>query len=250
VGSRILVSIIHDGAGTLPYTLYSSDDGGATWQPIARAMTVNQYYAFGQLYAAGNVLYTSLGPNCSGGCIETTPPATLPPTPPNTALYYRSTDGGTTWRPVSLPTALVSFTRSASGAYYGLGETYDGNPGQPATLYWSKDGGTTWFALPTIEGVDGGYLDPSSLGANGRVMAPDGTVIAGAWHTYGQYQSMMVGYFILRPTDSAPAWRPLAPPTATSAIQVAATTNGIRLWSTQLGSDHNTHFEYVDLPQG
>jgi hypothetical protein len=59
VGSRILVSIIHDGAGTLPYTLYSSDDGGATWQPIARAMTVNQYYAFGQLYAAGNVLYWS-----------------------------------------------------------------------------------------------------------------------------------------------------------------------------------------------
>jgi hypothetical protein len=59
---------------------------------------------------------------------------------------------------------------------------------------------------------------------------------------------MMVGYFTLRPMDSAPVWRPLAPP-ADSWIVAAATANGVRVWGTQHGADQISHLVYVDLPQ-
>ena len=57
----------------------------------------------------------------------------------------------------------LTFTRSADGSTtYALG-TATGVPNQPAATnvaFYSTDGGAHWRQLPTLAGVENGYLDP------------------------------------------------------------------------------------------
>ncbi len=245
VGGRIIVDVEYDGAGMLPYYIIGSDDGGATWTPVGQSLLTQRTsgvpdFAIDLLVAAGPTLYANLGQNCRGGCREVTPaPGQAPPG------EYRSTDRGDSWHPVSVPGYLRGFTRTPSGAYYGLAQqNSSGSNGPGATmLYWSRDAGATWTALPTMAGLEGGYIDPASLGDGGLTIAPDSTVIAG---TLDNNPHKPAGLFYLRAADPAPTWRPLAPPGL--GLQAVATSSGIRLWGIQSSASLGQHLVYVDLP--
>ncbi len=249
VGGRIIVDVEYAGAGMLPYYIIGSDDGGATWTPVGQSL-LTQRDSFGPTFAIdslvdiGPTLYARLDQNCRGGCIEVTPaPGQARPG------EYRSTDRGTTWQPVSLPGFIRGFTRTPSGAYYGLAQQYSSTSNGATTLYWSRDGGATWAALPTMANVEGGYLDPASLGAGGLTIAPDSTVIAASFHEYAPHQGMFAGLFYLHATDPAPVWRPLAPPGAENlGLQAVATSSGIRLWGIEDNVSLGQHLVYVDVP--
>jgi hypothetical protein len=115
-------------------------------------------------------------------------------------------------------------------------------------LYWSRDAGATWAALPTMAGVEGGFVDPLAIGA--LLIASDGTIIAGPLHRYGPNLIMPAGYFSLRATDPAPVWRPLAPPVAANppVLQAVATPTGVRLWAIEYDAPLGPHLVYVDVP--
>jgi hypothetical protein len=147
---------------------------------------------------------------------------------------------------VSVPGYLRTFTRTPAGAYYGLAQQYSstGNGPGATTLYWSRDAGATWTALPTAAGLEGGYIDPASLGDGALTIAPDGTVIAG---TLNNNPHKPAGLFYLRAADPAPVWRPLAPP-GVFGLQAVPTQTGIRLWGIQSSASLGQRLVYVDLP--
>lgn len=247
IGGRIVVDLFPVGEGNLPYYLLGSDDGGKTWTPLGQSLltqkdTYGPVYEFGQVVDAGATLYASIDANCHGGCRELTPASGE--APPG---EYRSTDGGTMWHAVSLPYSVRTFTRTPSGAYYGLALGNAPASNGATALYWSRDAGATWTALPTMAGLEGGYVDPSTLGDGGLTIAPDGTIIASAFHD--RNQGTFAGLFYLRATDPAPAWRPLAPPGAENlGLQAVPTQTGIRLWGIQDSDALGEHLIYVDLP--
>ena len=177
VQSRLLVMIALNGEGTPPHPFYASDDGGQSWTPInvvvnGKSVDVNE-----QMWFDGPALVIEASPSCAQGCGYALPlgnwraatqrlsePLSSQPSMPN--YYYQSTDGGHTWAPFATPVSNLNnltFARSADGSTtYALGTALN-VPNQPAATsvaFYSSDGGAHWRQLPTLAGVENGYLDP------------------------------------------------------------------------------------------
>jgi hypothetical protein len=144
------------------------------------------------------------------------------------------------------------FTLAAAGtAYFGVSVAEPQSPGAPVVAYWSQDSGATWKALPTLQGVEGGWLDPTSLGLN-LVVAPDGTVLTDTRHPTNPpaYQSD-AGLFVLNAASATAVWQPLAP-SADNQMQAVRTASGVRVWTVQASSGGFAGTPgtpvYLDLP--
>lgn len=247
VQSRLLAVIGVMGEGAPPHTLYASDNGGQSWSPIDLSMNGQALQISEQLWFDGPALVVEAGPPCSGGCGYGLPVSSghmaqrplgqpLSSQPPTPNYYFKSSDGGRTWTSFATPVSNLgnlAFARASDGATtYALG-TALAVPNQPAATsvaFYSTDGGAHWRRLPTLAGVENGYLDPSTLGLNGAYVFPDGSVAAMAFHSSGPNDMNDAGAFLLRPGDASPTWTPLIRETDGSFWQAIPTATGIRVW--------------------
>ncbi len=266
VQTRLIAMIGMNGEGVPPHSFYASDDGGKSWAPLNIVVNGASVDASEQLWFDGPALIIEAAPSCAQGCGYSAPVSDwrgdrqrlddpLSSQPPSPNYYYQSTDGGRTWIPFPTPVNNLSnltFTRSADGSTtYALG-TATGVPNQPAATnvaFYSTDGGAHWRQLPTLAGVENGYLDPGSLGTFGASVMPDGSVESGAFHTTGGNNSNVAGIFLMSPSDATPTWRPLITLADGSFWQAIPTTTGVRVWSTLTRpGGASGQLVYFDLP--
>jgi photosystem II stability/assembly factor-like uncharacterized protein len=272
VQSRLLAVIGVMGEGSLPHTLFASDNNGQSWSPIDLSMNGQALQISEQLWFDGPALVVEAGLPCQSPCGYTLPVSSghlarrplnqpLSSQPPTPNYYFKSSDGGRTWTSFATPVSNLgnlAFARSSDGATtYALG-TALAVPNQPAATsvaFYSTDGGAHWRRLPTLAGVENGYLDPSALGLNGAYVFPDGSVAAMAFHSSGPNDMNDAGAFLLRPGDASPTWTPLIRETDGSFWQAIPTATGIRVWLVRFPptpQDATTfpggHLVYFDLP--
>lgn len=266
VGSRLIALIAVNGEGNLSQPLYASDDSGVSWNPIDLTVHGVAVEISGQLWFDGPALIIEAAPSCAQGCGYALPlgnrrtattllgePFSSQPPSPN--YYYQSTDGGRTWTPFTTPVGNLSnltFTRSADGSTtYALG-TALAVPNQPAATsvaFYSTDGGAHWRQLPTLAGVENGYLDPGSLGAIGAFVFPDGSVATTAFHGSGLNNDSDAGAFLMRPGDTTPTWRPLILRVDGNFWQTVPMATGVRVWQVRTQPDNSGgQLMYFDLP--
>jgi hypothetical protein len=261
LGTRIVVAMSIQGEGTLDNDLYASDDGGATWHQFAVSLPSR---VLGFVILGNSVIVQTIPPAVAAadrrptarsgpsltrpGSLLSAPGSSGGPPP----VYFRSDDGGNTWAKVSVPGGMPVFTLAAAGtAYFGVSVAEPQSPGAPVVAYWSQDSGATWKALPTLQGVEGGWLDPTSLGLN-LVVAPDGTVLTDTRHPTNPpaYQSD-AGLFVLNAASATAVWQPLAP-SADNQMQAVRTASGVRVWTVQASSGGFAGTPgtpvYLDLP--
>lgn len=255
LGARLVVSVSINQEGQLPNDLYASDDGGASWHQFAASVPANvgDFVVLGGSIVVESDRTVGVDASAAAGMAGTRilaatfPRSTGGPAP----VFYRSDDGGNTWTKMTIPGGLPLFTRAASGsAFYGVSLVPPQPPSTSPTLYWSHDSGATWTPLPTLQGVEGGWIDPTSLGI-GLVIGPDGSIYTDTLHPTGTYNGECdAGILMLRPTDGAPSWQPLAWGASYSMAALPESGGGLRLVNLQVTNqaDYTATPAYLDLP--
>lgn len=267
--SRLIVMLGIDGeAAPTTSTLFTSDNGGQTWQVVNLTVNGKTMQIGGQMWFDGRALFIEAGtPLCSQACgaLNASPDVQqgrhqlsqpLSSQPPQPNDYFKSTDGARTWSQLQTPASNLSnfsLARSSDGsATYVIAEAPSGTSSQSATNtmgYYSKDGGTSWTQLPTFAGVESGYLDANSFGASGCFILPDGSVMATSLHTTGADAGVDPGVFLIRPSDPTSTWQPLIRSVNAHTVQPVATSTGVRVWGlTTTPEQHGGFLEYFDLP--
>jgi hypothetical protein len=247
-GARLLVTVAPDVSvsGGIPNDLFGSDDGGATWRQMGQSI-LSQGVMINDLVSIGKAIVVH-GYVCQSSCgmaAPLAPPRTAPRawlgvalsgSPPPPTAFFESLDGGTSWTKLKMPAQTVkqlSVVLSADGSNYYCVATAVNVPNHTATsavLYFSADSGVTWKELPTFDGVENGYVDPSSP-ANGWVsVTPAGAVIADTLHFDPSRGPVDAGAFILHPTEKAPSWEPLALLGLATPWLPVRTATGTRVW--------------------
>ncbi len=262
-----------------PTLLDASDDGGHTWKNITPALTLDgqPVSISGPLLSMGSTLIiggnvASAGPIGAslpiGAAAASPDPARLAPPlgagPPPTVTstspggpapdthYFASTDGGASWAPMALPAHLspnLTFTPSADGStFYGVVTATQRNASGilVSIPYFTNDTGRTWAPLPTLEGVENGYLD-IYMQAPTLVVSPTGAVLLQTLHTSDNGAAPAGVFFLSNPT--AP-WQALAYDPNVFTWQVASAPGDGRLWGVRvnLEAPPGGDLVYVDLP--
>lgn len=142
--ARLLYLTLGEGAaaGSSAQSLWRSGDGGGTWRLVSRTSLTARPGALpfscdktGVGFATGTDGFA--GGDCAGG----------------RAFFYRTDDGGRTWRPVLLAglahcacdVSPPVFFGSRAGAFAVDGFPDSGPPAAPvARVYWTSDGGAGW----------------------------------------------------------------------------------------------------------
>jgi hypothetical protein len=262
LGSRLVGQVDIDQEGALQNALYSSDDGGMTWQPFAQSVASQGYTIFGFTVITDAVWINTVDvvgtaglsaamvpePSRSHSAISLldAPTSGQPSDPPT---WWRSLDGGATWSKVSLPSDSALTTLMATLAYGGQGSyalsvtwsTISGDSQPPvydAALWWSANGGASWKLLLDLRGAERGYV----IAGAAMALGPDGSVFASARHAPGG-SGDDAGIFRIQPADAAASWLPLVAG-GTQACAATETSTGLRLWGIgAYGPDSN--LEYV-----
>jgi photosystem II stability/assembly factor-like uncharacterized protein len=182
--SRTLYAAAHDVA-TAPTTLYRSDDGGASWQPLIGAIPPEQD---GKPLTINALAFAVDGSVLAGGRYGVDGPAAI----------YRSSDGGATW-----------------AALAGLGETavyqFTSQPANSLDLYAAAASGIHIRHLPQGEPAEPGVWrsnGPRGGQANALAVSPDfasdGIAFAGGFLT--DYRGGAAGNGISRSADYGQTW--------------------------------------------
>lgn len=261
-GSQLIGEVQVDQEGFLQNDLFTSSDGGATWKSFAQSVA-NQGYMIGGFTLLGSAIYidTTQGTNPGGQEPRLWPDhggaqsgshalAPLSGQPPSSPIYWRSLDGGATWRQVTLPGTDALPMRLYATDSYALAvsstnvSTDNQNPLYDAQMWWSANSGATWKRLPDMRGLENGYVIAGGGGNGTLALAPDGSVIAAAQHATQSYGDD-AGVFRIQPGAASPAWTPLVAG-GVQFWQTSQTSAGVRLWGT--GAFGNTPpLEYVDV---
>jgi photosystem II stability/assembly factor-like uncharacterized protein len=173
-------------------TLYRSEDGGTTWQPI-RTVTGDESCTVSVTPTASAVVYfacqnAGLVRSSDGGSTwgparrlpfvlspSARPAITVDPRDPNVVYaatagqgVYRSRDGGSTWQQLTAsPVDAEHLAQSPldPDVLYVVGFTYQAGS-DPITLRRSGDGGRSWHKVPTP-----GWVRDVAVGKNGVIYA-------------------------------------------------------------------------------
>lgn len=176
--SRHLFLAVDEGAaaGSQGEALYTSADGGRRWRLVSRTEPTHPSHGslpFGCDKDGFGFATTSrgwAGGDCAGGA----------------PFFYRTDDGGRTWRrqPLAVPkscacaTAAPSFFSPTLGATSVLGFATNGGGPPVASVLWTSDGGDRWVAHrpPVGRAVDVRFADAQSVWVTasppGRIRAP------------------------------------------------------------------------------
>ncbi len=249
IGSRLIASVAITGENSIQNPLLYSDDGGATWQQLAQSVA-NQppgYTLTSQFAVVSSTISISGYQGTGTGGLSK-----LSGSPPGSADYWQSTDGGNTWSPVWKTAPIGTFpifTRSATGSNYYAISTVTTQIGsgegsiEDTTVQWSANGGASWENLPDLRGAENGYVVGGAPDSSQIALAPDGTVFLAAQHTPNGGDD--AGIFFINPNDPNPAWRPLVSGRV-QWWQATVTSGGLRLWG--IGSyGGDTYLKYVDV---
>lgn len=265
-GSQLIGAVQVDQEGFIQNDLFTSSDGGATWKSFAQSVA-NQGYMIGGFTLVGSAIYidTTQGTNPGGQEPQLWPDhggaqssahaleAPLSGNPPSGPIYWRSLDGGATWRQVTLPgvnqNAMQGARLYATGAYaLWVAEnnlsTGNQNPLYDSQMWWSADSGATWKRLPDMRGLENGFVIAGGDSNGELALAPDGSVIAAAQHVQPSYGDD-AGIFRIQPGAASPAWIPLAMG-GVQYWQTSQTSAGVRLWGTGAFGEASP-LEYVDV---
>lgn len=196
--------------GTRTAGLWKSIDSGLTWAQVtslsSAKLTQEQVNALGIGSAMGveTVVYDT-GTKGSGTATQTIYAPVAPDYVQTAGLasnLYKSTDGGASWTPVSVPISgyhIPHMVRAADGMFY-VAFTRESGPGAagPARLY--KFDGSNWTLLDSNDSAGYGGVSVSGTGATTRIAL-------GVTNTWGSFS----GQQIIRLSDDAGlTWREIA----------------------------------------
>jgi hypothetical protein len=209
IGERLKVD--PNNSSTLWYAsrqdgLYTSWDGGQTWYQRTGLSTTHLTSS-----AIGVEQLMFEAPTTGGTQGTWIEYAAVAPDYANaagmTSTLYVTTNGGSNWSPVAVPSAVVGYhiphmVRSADGYYY-IVFNKDAGPGSGSTSYLYKYGGTshngTWTLLNTTANSWGGYGGVSvyGSGANARIALS----VSGTWGDWTGQNIMKLS------DDNGATWR-------------------------------------------
>ncbi len=219
IGERLMVD--PNRPSTLFYAtrtagLWKSNDSGLTWAQVtslsSAKLTQDQINALGMNSAMGveTVVYDT-GTRGSGSATQTIYAPIAPDYVQTAGLasnLYKSSNGGTSWTPVTTPISgyhIPHMVRAADGMFYVV-FTKDSGPGAggPARLY--KFDGNNWTLLKdpnsggTGTGLGLGGLSVSGTGASTRIALG----VTNSWGNYSGQQAVQLS------SDGGQTWREIA----------------------------------------
>ncbi len=213
IGERLMVdpnkpSTLFYGSRTAG--LWKSADSGLTWAQVtslsSAKLTEDQVNALGMNSAMGveTVVYDT-GTKGSGSATQTIYAPIAPDYVQTAGLasnLYKSSNGGASWTPVSVPISgyhIPHMVRAADGMFY-VAFTKETGPGAggPARLY--KFDGSNWTLLDSNDSAGYGGVSVSGTGSTTRIAL-------GVTNTWGSFS----GQQIIRLSDDAGGnWREIA----------------------------------------
>jgi hypothetical protein len=224
----------------------ASDDGGTTWKTIgqtliSKGLSITSAGIGGTtpgVLGIGTVLFVQtfcLGQKGSYTPVQQT--------------YWRSTDGGDSWKALAFPAGTLEdmrFTLSPTGSSYGVavvGSEPHPSPSpssgaQTASqLLYSSDSGATWTALPPLTTLPG--VQSSPFVANASAL-PDGSVLADVRAGSGP-NTAVSQIFVVHPQDTTPTWQRYTPSKGGGSWydggwEIASTSQGLVLWGWEYGA--------------
>jgi hypothetical protein len=158
--------------------LWKSTDSGHTWAQVT-SLSSTRLTSGGQVYGTQQVLFDT--PNRGTGTQTWVLWATVNPDYAQkaglTSTLYKSTNGGATWTPVSVPAAVSGYyiphvVRAADGYFY-FAFNQTGGQGRPGPGYVYKFGGgangETWTQLLSTTSMGVGGLSINGSGSTTRI---------------------------------------------------------------------------------
>jgi xyloglucan-specific exo-beta-1,4-glucanase len=213
IGERLMVD--PNKPSTLFYAsrtagLWKSTDSGLTWAQVtslsSAKLTQDQVNALGTNSAMGveTVIYDT-GTKGSGSATQTIYAAIAPDyvqTAGLTSNLYKSSNGGASWTPVSVPIFgyhIPHMVRAADGMFY-VAFTQETGPGAAGPARFYKFDGTNWTSLNSNGSSGYGGVSVSGTGSTTRIAL-------GVTNTWGNYSGQQI---IQLSDDAGLTWREIA----------------------------------------
>ncbi|MGM9490435.1 dockerin [Ideonella sp. YS5] len=213
IGERLMVdpnkpSTLFYGSRTAG--LWKSTDSGLTWAQVtslsATKMTQDQANAAGGGMGVGIVVYDT-GTQGSGSATQTIYTAISPDYVSVAGLgssLYKSTDGGASWAPVSVPVSgyhVPHMVRAEDGLFYVV-FTKDAGPGAggPGRLY--KFDGSNWTLLKSVDPAGGTNFGLGGVSVHGSGATT--RIALGVTNSWGNWSGQQI---VQLSDDAGKTWR-------------------------------------------
>jgi len=209
IGERMMVdpnrpSTLYYGSRTAG--LWKSADSGRTWSQVsslsATKMSSDQLNAIGGTAMGVELVVYDTGSKGTGTATQTIYAAVAPDYVNVAGLasnLYKSTNGGTSWSPVTTPVTgyhIPHMVRAADGLFY-VAFTKGAGPGDSGPGRFYKFDGTNWTLLASTDSAGYGGVSVSGSGASTRIALG----VSGTWGNYAGQKIVQLS------DDDGKTWR-------------------------------------------